>query len=163
MNIAQFLGDGGDSEVQEEKNTLLLEIVTPYHHFYEGKIESIVLNSLDGDVGIFPGHEPVVVALTPGITHFQADGNVRYATLMEGFAEVGPYLVLVVCDAAEWPDQIDVKRVKSAYARAIKRYHDTTLGAQERTYARHSIRRAKMRLKLISDHGTEAQKTLLKE
>ena len=147
----------------EESKKLLLEVVTPYHHFYEGKVSSVVLSSLDGNVGIYPGHEPMVIALTPGITHFKIDEETRFAALTEGYAEVGPHMVLVVCNAAEWPEEIDVPRAQSALERSIRRYHDQTSTAQERLYARHSLRRAKMRLKLAADQGTDKQKELLKK
>lgn len=153
------------SETNDKKQakTMMLEVVTPYHHFFEGKVDSIVLSALDGELGILPGHAPVVVALTPGIAHIVINGNKRFAVMMEGYAEIGPYMTVVVCNAAEWPEDIDVTRAQSAYVRALRRYRDETLNNRERIFARHSMRRAKMRLKLVSEHGTEEQKKILKD
>jgi len=142
---------------------MMLEVVTPYHHFFEGKVESVTLSALDGELGILPGHAPVVVALTPGIAHIVTGGSKRYALMTEGYAEIGPYMTIVVCNAAEWPEDIDVNRAYSAYERAEKRFHDETQTMQERTYSRHSMRRAKMRIRIISEHGTDEQKRALKE
>ena len=152
------------SETNEKKTakTIMLEVVTPYHHFFEGKVDYIVLSALDGELGILPGHAPVVVAITPGIVHIVVNGVKRYAVMMEGYAEIGPYMTVVVCNAAEWPEDIDVKRAQSAYERALRRYRDETLNSRERIFARHSMRRAKMRLKLVSEHGSEEQKNILK-
>src|SRR5665647_830627 len=153
------------SEMNENKpvkTTMMLEVVTPYHHFFEGKVDSVVLSALDGELGILPGHAPVVVALTPGISHFTVNGVKRYAVLMEGYAEIGPYMTVVVCNAAEWPEDIDFKRAQSAYERALRRYRDESLHSRERVFARHSMRRAKMRLKLVSEYGSEEQKNILK-
>ncbi len=143
--------------------TMMLEVVTPYHHFFEGKVEAVVLSALDGELGILPGHAPVVVALTPGITHVTVNGKHRYAVMMEGFAEIGPFMTVVVCNAAEWPENIDVERAQAAYERAINRYRDETQNPQERIYARNSMRRAKMRLQLVADHGTEEQMKKLRD
>ena len=153
------------SETNDKKHakTMMLEVVTPYHHFFEGKVDYVVLSALDGEYGILPGHAPVVVALTPGITHIVINGNKRFAVMMEGYAEIGPYMTVVVCNAAEWPEDIDVTRAQSAYVRALRRYRDETLNNRERIFARHSMRRAKMRLKLVSEHGTEEQKRILKD
>ena len=153
------------SEINDKKHakTMMLEVVTPYHHFFEGKVDYVVLSALDGEYGILPGHAPVVVALTPGITHIVVNGNKRFAVMMEGYAEIGPYMTAVVCNAAEWPEDIDVTRAQSAYVRALRRYRDETLNNRERIFARHSMRRAKMRLKLVSEHGTEEQKRILKD
>ena len=145
----------------EKTKMVLLEIVTPYHHFYEDRVESVVLTSLDGDFGIRSGHEPMVVALTPGIAHFTAKEKTRYAVLMEGYAEISPYVILVVCNAAEWPEEIDVIRAQKAYDRALKRYWNPEVDEQEKIYTRHSLRRAKMRLKLAAQFGSEKQKALL--
>jgi len=152
------------SETNEKKTakTIMLEVVTPYHHFFEGKVDYVVLSALDGELGILPGHAPVVVAITPGIVHIVVNGVKRYAVMMEGYAEIGPYMTVVVCNAAEWPEDIDVKRAQSAYERALRRYRDETLNSRERIFARHSMRRAKMRLKLVSEHGSEEQKNILK-
>lgn len=142
---------------------MMLEVVTPYQHFFEGKVESIVLAALDGELGILPGHAPVVVALAPGIAHVVIDGKKRYAMISEGYAEVGPYMTIIVCNAAEWAEDIDVKRAYAAFQRASLRYREAPMSSMEKVYARHSIRRAKMRLKIVNDHGTEEQKKLLNE
>jgi F-type H+-transporting ATPase subunit epsilon len=147
---------------EKAKNTIMLEVVTPYHHFYEGKVEEVVLSALDGQYGILPGHAPVVLALTPGITHMVINGETRYAMMTEGYAEVGPFMAVVVCNAAEWAEDIDVKRAFSAYQRADQRFHDENLPNEERLFARHSARRARMRIKMIANHGTDEQKATLK-
>lgn len=149
--------------MSEGNRKILLEIVTPYRHFFEGRVDHVVLSSLDGDLGIQGGHEPMVIALTPGIAHFFIDSQVRYSVLMEGYAEISPYVVLVVCNAAEWPENIDVQRAQSAYNRALNRYRSTDVSLQEKQYARHSLRRAKMRLKLVAEYGSEEQKNLLSD
>ena len=149
--------------MQGERKRILLEIVTPYHHFFEGMVDSVVLTSRDGELGIYPGHESMVIALTPGIAHFCVEENTRYASLMEGYAEVGPTMVLVVCNAAEWPADIDVERAGRSYERSLKRYKDEASTAQIKLYARHSMRRAKTRMKLAAQYGTEKQKKALQE
>ena len=153
------MSEANDSKL---KKTMMLEVVTPYHHFFEGKVEYVVLSALDGELGILPGHEPVVVALTPGISHIVVSGSKRSAVMMEGYAEIGPYMTVVVCNAAEWPEDIDVKRAHDAYQRALHRYRDESLNSRERVFARHSMRRAKMRIKLVSEYGTAEQKATLK-
>ena len=146
-----------------QNRKILIEIVTPYQHFFEGRVDYVVLSSLDGDFGIHGGHEPMVLALAPGLAHFSIDSKIRYAVLMEGYAEISPYVVLIVCNAAEWPEDIDVQRAQNAYNRALNRYRSVDISVQEKQYARHSLRRAKMRLKLVAEYGSEKQKNLLSD
>ena len=136
-----------ETDSRNAVNTTMLEVVTPYHHFFEGKVEQVVLAAIDGEYGVLPGHAPVVLALTPGIAHVKIDGAFRHAVMTEGYAEIGPYLVLAVCNAAEWAEDIDVKRAYEALQRAKKRFFDNAESPQEHIFARHSIRRAKMRLR----------------
>lgn len=147
--------------ITNSTKTIMLEVVTPYHHFYEGKVEQVVLAAIDGEYGILPGHAPVVLALTPGIAHLKVDGVTRHAVMTEGYAEIGPFIVIVVCNAAEWVEDIDVRRAQAALKRALKRFHDNAESPQEHIFARHSIRRAKMRLKAVGEYGTDQQKILL--
>ena len=149
--------------MSKKNRKILLEIVTPYQHFFEGSVDHVVLNSLDGDFGIYGGHEPMVLALTPGLAHFSVDSKTRYAVLMEGYAEVSPYVVLIICNAAEWPEDINVQRAQQAYDRALNRYRNEDVSTQEKQYARHSLQRAKMRLKLVAEYGSEKQKNLLSD
>jgi F-type H+-transporting ATPase subunit epsilon len=150
-----------DSSADNTKPKIMLEIVTPYQHFYEGRVESVILTSLDGELGVLPGHAPLVVALTPGITKITVGDSEKYIMLTEGFAEISQHLVLVVCNAAEWPEEIDVKRAKDAYDRAYERYHNAKINTEESVFSRHSVRRARERLHAISEHGTEKQKRAL--
>ncbi|HOO62171.1 MAG TPA: ATP synthase F1 subunit epsilon, partial [Bacillota bacterium] len=142
----------------EEKNTMMLEVVTPYQHFYEGRVDSVTLSTLDGELGICPGHSPLVVALTPGISRIVENSKTKYAVMTEGYAEIGQHIVVVVCNAAEWPEDIDVARARAAFDRASKRYHDAKTESDAQVYARHSIRRARVRIKAVEMYGTDKQK-----
>ncbi|MBO4474894.1 MAG: ATP synthase F1 subunit epsilon [Clostridiales bacterium] len=128
------------------KKKMTIEVVTPYEVFFEGRVESIVIPTLDGQFGIMPGHSPLVVAITPGIARFEADGQSRSFVISEGFAEIGQHVVIIVCNAAEWPEKIDEKRAQEALDRAMSKYNSGESTEQQRIYARHAIRRAKARL-----------------
>ena len=138
---------------EEQKKKMMLEVVTPYQVFYEGQIEKIVLPALDGSLGILPGHSPLVVAITPGIARFEADGESRSFSLSEGFAEIAHHVVVIVSNAAEWPEQIDEDRAQSALDRANAKLNNPANTDEQRIYARHAIRRAKTRLKLAQEQG----------
>ncbi|MBO4687856.1 MAG: ATP synthase F1 subunit epsilon [Clostridiales bacterium] len=128
------------------KKKMTIEVVTPYEVFFEGRVESIVIPTLDGQFGIMPGHSPLVVAITPGIARFEVDGHKRSFVISEGFAEISQYVVIIVCNAAEWPERIDEKRAQDALDRATSKFRSSSSTEQQRLYARHAIRRAKARL-----------------
>jgi F-type H+-transporting ATPase subunit epsilon len=149
--------------MSEEKKakTMMLEIVTPYRHFYEGPVESVSLSSLNGRVGILPGHAPMVIALTPGIIKITVGGESRYAILTDGFAEIGQHLLLILCDSAAWPEEIDIQRAVNAYNRAKERVNRSPRDSEEKQYSENSMKRAIERINAVKKYGTERQKTLL--
>lgn len=147
----------------KKAKTMMLEIVTPYRHFYEGPVESVVLSSLNGSVGILPGHAPMVIALTPGITKITMDGQTRHAVLTDGFAEIGQHLLLILCDSANWPEEIDVRRASDAYFRAKERADALPRQSEEKKYSENSMKRALERMNIVRLHGTAHQKSTLRK
>ncbi|NLT11804.1 MAG: ATP synthase F1 subunit epsilon [Clostridiaceae bacterium] len=150
-----------DNNKEKMKKKMMLEIVTPYSHFFEGQVTGVVIPSLDGGLGVLPGHAPLVVALTPGHLEIIINDERRFAVLTEGYAEIGQHLVLIVCNAAEWPEDINIRRAYDAYNRAYARYHEMKLNSEESLYARHSMKRARERMHLIFLHGSDSQKEQL--
>ena len=49
-----------------EPATFYLEIITPERQFYIGPAEALVFPAVDGEMGVYPGHEPAVTAVEPG-------------------------------------------------------------------------------------------------
>ena len=145
---------------EQSKKKMMLEVVNPYEVFFEGRIESIVLPTVDGQYGIMPGHSPIVVAVAPGIARVEMDGETKVFTVSEGFAEIGQHAVIIVCNAAEWPSEIDTERAKSALERAQARYNSVTSTEEQRLYARHAIKRAKTRLAVSAEWKNDKKKHL---
>jgi F-type H+-transporting ATPase subunit epsilon len=130
------------------EKALRVEIVTPYEMFFEGQVEMVVVTCKDGEIGVLKGHTPLIAALTPGEIRLLANGKWQVAVATNGYAEIGPELTIIVVNAAEWPDQIDVPRAKNALERAEARLKDPKLSLLEKTHARHSVARANARLKV---------------
>ncbi|HHX62594.1 MAG TPA: F0F1 ATP synthase subunit epsilon [Epulopiscium sp.] len=100
---------------------LRLKIVTPSRTLCDEVVDMVIFRASTGDMGILPGHEPVVATLSYGIMRFKQDGKERKATIMSGFVEVDPDRVTILTDAAEWPEEIDITRAEEAKKRALGR------------------------------------------
>jgi len=129
-----------------ESSTMRIEIVTPYEMFFEGQVEMVVMTSKDGELGVMPGHAPLMVALVPGEIRIKANGEWRALAATNGYAEVAGDITMIIVNAAEWADQIDAKRAKEAYERAVERLHNPATPVAERIHARHAVQRAHARL-----------------
>ena len=131
-----------------DEKTLQVKIVTPYEMFFEGPAEMVVFTCKDGEIGVLPGHSPLIAALTPGEIRLKINGQWRLAAAINGYAEVGPALTILVVNAAEWPEQIDAARAQKALSRGETRLHDPRVSIQEKNHSWHGIARAKARLKV---------------
>lgn len=134
--------------------TLHVEIVTPYELFFEGPVEMVVITSKDGEIGIMPGHSPLIAALKPGEIRIKVDQQWKVAAATNGYAEVGPELTIIVVNAAEWPEQIDLRRAEKALTRAESRLSDPNTTLQDKTHARHGLARAKARIKIAKKYSS---------
>ncbi len=96
--------------------TFRLEIVTPEKLFFEGEAESLVVETPAGQIGILAGHSPLVIGLRPGIMRFKTADGEKEAVNTDGFAEVRKDKTVVLCQTMEWPEEIEINRVKHRIA-----------------------------------------------
>ena len=102
-------------------NTFKVSIITPERTFYEGEAEMIEFNTVEGQIGVYPKHIPLTTVIAPGIcTIHEAEGQKR-AAVHAGLAEALPDKVTLLAEIAEWPDEIDLERARSAEDRARER------------------------------------------
>lgn len=123
--------------------TFQLRILTPERQVLETEVESVTLPGVEGELGVWAGHAPLLAALGPGLLRVGRD---RVFALSGGFAEVKPDAVVVLAETLEEPAAIDVERARRALARAEQRL---AAGGPEvdRERARAAQGRARARLK----------------
>ncbi len=95
-----------------------LEIVTPEKQVVSGTAEEVQIPGKSGYLGILPGHAPLITELAVGEISYRADGERHYLSVAWGFAEVLPAKVTILAEAAERPEEIDVRRAQEAKQRA---------------------------------------------
>lgn len=94
-----------------------LEMFTPKKQFFSGEVESVVLNSIDGEIGVLSGHYPMTAAVAPGEIKIKINGEWKSAFNSEGFMEVRPDEMLIFSHSCEWPEDIDEARARAEYER----------------------------------------------
>ena len=103
-----------------------LIIVTPQRQLLREKVASVQLPGASGELGILPGHAPLITELGNGeLSYKLSGGETVVLAVLSGFAEVLPDRVTVLAETAERPEEIDVERAKEALARAEKRLAST--------------------------------------
>ena len=101
---------------------LKLTILTPEKEFYSGEILSLNTESDDGRFGILADHVSMISPLKPTVTTFtDVSGKVLKAFTSTGVLRVIDGAVEMLCNACEWPENIDVERARQAKERAEER------------------------------------------
>ena len=95
-----------------------LTIVTPQGPAYEGSVESVVLPGSEGDFGVLPSHERLLAPLRIGEVEVRIAGELLYAAIADGFAEVNGEEVVVMVESCEYASDLDVARAEFARERA---------------------------------------------
>jgi F-type H+-transporting ATPase subunit epsilon len=82
---------------------LQVELVSASHKVWSGEASMIVARTLDGDIGVLPGHSPVLAVLAPSdITIKPAEGGADLVAKCDGgFLSVEHDRVMIVSDTAE--------------------------------------------------------------
>ncbi|MBX3750087.1 MAG: ATP synthase F1 subunit epsilon [Opitutaceae bacterium] len=103
---------------------LTLEIVTPEAKVYSDTIDSVVIPTLEGEVGILPGHIPLLTKVEDGELRVTKGNQTLHLAVGGGFAEIDGDKVSVLAERAITEEQIDEKAVEEALKRAEQAMRD---------------------------------------
>jgi len=104
--------------------TIKVNVVTPDGPVYESDVEMVSTKAQSGELGILPGHIPLVAPLAIGVVRLKKDGKTELVAVSGGFLEVRPDQVTILAQTAEKASDIDVERAIRAKERAEQRMHD---------------------------------------
>ena len=99
-----------------------LSIVTPEQVFFEGEVNSLIVPGTEGYIGILANHAPLISALKPGRVEFRdLEEKINVISVTKGFLEVSGNVATILCDAAEFAQEIDIARAQKSYDEAEER------------------------------------------
>lgn len=101
--------------------TLHLSIVTPDGPVYDSKVEMLSTKAESGELGILPGHIPMVAPLQIGAVRINTGSGTEFVAVSGGFLEVRPDTVTILAQTAELAENIDISRAEEAKGRAEAR------------------------------------------
>ena len=128
--------------------TFPFEVHTPFRLFYSAPVEAISLTLIDGEVGVYANHTAFTAPVVPCLLKIKdKDGNWEIAFTSEGILEVKNHKTVLVSDAAEWPEEIDLKRAIDAKQQAEAALAEGTFRFETKTVVA-SLERANMRIKV---------------
>ncbi|HVV00223.1 MAG TPA: ATP synthase F1 subunit epsilon [Verrucomicrobiae bacterium] len=100
---------------------LKLEIVTPEGNTFSDNVDMVTLPAVEGEMGIYPQHVPLMTEVVPGEIIVRKDGRDSFLAVGEGFVQITGDRVAIMTDMAIRAENIDEARVEEARQRAEAR------------------------------------------
>jgi F-type H+-transporting ATPase subunit epsilon len=102
---------------------LEVALVAADREVWSGRASLVIAKTADGDVGVMPGHQPILSVLSPSVATIRTvvdgtPGETIKVAVHGGFIAVDDNRVSLLSEAAELSDEIDVARAQEALARA---------------------------------------------
>lgn len=102
--------------------TFHLDVVSAEKQLFSGRAESIQVTGSEGELGVFPGHTPLLTSITPGMIRItKQNGEQEIIYLSGGMLEVQPTVVTVLADTAIRGVDLDQAKAEESKRRAEDR------------------------------------------
>ena len=130
-------------------STLHLEIVTIERKVFDDHVDMVIAPGSEGVMGILPRHTALITGLSYGELQIKRQGQEdEFFAVGGGFMEVQPDHVIVLADAAEYAEEIDIARAEEARRRAEELLAKAKEADIDFERAEAALRRSTLRLKV---------------
>ena len=107
--------------------TYHLDVVSAELQMFSGLVEKIQVTGSEGELGIYPGHAPLLTAIKPGMIRIvKQHGHEEFIYLSGGILEVQPNSVTVLADTAVRSEDLDEAKAKKALEDAKAKRQNAT-------------------------------------
>jgi F-type H+-transporting ATPase subunit epsilon len=127
---------------------LQLDVVTPERRLLSEQVNSVTVPGRGGELGILPGHAPLISDLQTGVLSYNEAGTTFQMHVSGGFVEVNDNKVSVLAEIAERPEEIDATRARVAREQSEKQLSSASGSEEDFEEARTKLERSMVRLQL---------------
>ena len=127
-------------------SSLKIDVVAAERVVYSEDVDIIIAPGSGGQLGILPHHAPLMTILQAGELVVRREGAEVVLAISGGFLEVRPDRVIVLADAAERAEEIDIARAEAAKERAEQRLAERRVPEFDQARCEAALRRAMARL-----------------
>jgi F-type H+-transporting ATPase subunit epsilon len=127
-----------------------LEVITPERRVLTESVNMVTVPGLGGELGILPGHTPLISQLQTGVLSYVQDGKTHQLHVSGGFIEVRDDKVSVIAEVAERPEEIDAARARLAREHVEKQLSSWTGTEEDFENYRARLERSVVRLRLAA-------------
>lgn len=95
--------------------TVQLDVVSAEERLFSGAVETVQVTGSEGELGIYPGHAPLLTTIKPGMVRIVKEGGEEQIIYVAGgVLEVQPHNVSVLADSAVRGDELDEQKALEA-------------------------------------------------
>lgn len=125
-----------------------LEVVTPERRVLAEPVDMVTVPGLGGELGILPGHTPLISQLQTGVLTYVQDGKSFPLHVSGGFVEVRDDHVSVLAEVAERPEEIDAARARASREKFEKQLNAWSGSEEDFEEVKTELDRSVVRLQL---------------
>src|SRR4030095_1891871 len=129
---------------------LQLEVITPQRRVLSEAVDAVTVPGLGGELGILPGHTPLISQLQTGVLSYTTAGKAVKLHVSGGFLEVKDDVVPFLAEIAERPEEIDAARARLSREHTERQLNACTGSEEEFEEARVKLERSLVRLQLAA-------------
>jgi F-type H+-transporting ATPase subunit epsilon len=129
---------------------LQLDVITPERRLLSEQVDAATVPGSGGELGILPGHTPLISQLKTGVLSYTRGGETRRLLVSGGFVEVNDDRVSVLADFAEFPEEVDAARARTERDEAERQLAGFTGTPEELAAVSEQLERAGARLQLAA-------------
>ena len=127
-----------------------LEVVTPERRLLAEPVDMVTVPGLGGELGILPGHTPLISQLQTGVLTYVQEGKSQQLHVSGGFVEVRDDHVSVLAEVAERPDEINAALAKVSRDKLEKELNAWSGSEEDFALAKTELDRSLVRLQLAT-------------
>ncbi|WP_018290656.1 ATP synthase F1 subunit epsilon [Verrucomicrobium sp. 3C] len=131
---------------------LQVHIVTPEGVRFAQDADMVTLPGVEGEMGVFPNHEPLITRIVPGELVLQTGEERKVLAVGEGFARISAERVVLLSDMALYEEEIEEAKVAEAVERAQQALRQKELGEEEQAATAALLARSLAQLKVKRRH-----------
>jgi F-type H+-transporting ATPase subunit epsilon len=107
--------------------TIKVDVVSAEEQIFSGQAKFVALPGESGELGILPGHTPLITRIRPGAVRIEAeDGSEEFVFVAGGILEIQPGVVTVLADTAIRGADLDEAKADQAKKRAEEAIQNNT-------------------------------------
>jgi F-type H+-transporting ATPase subunit epsilon len=110
-------------KLKPDEKRLLLEVVTPTGIALSREVNLVIAPTINGRIGIMPRHIGLLTVLDTGVLEYQVAARSYYMAISQGYMEVTPHKVIVLAEAADLAENINVEQALAEKRQAEEELH----------------------------------------